>query len=192
MSLPLIFLVPSPLKLFKGSPIQPASLYHKTIFMKIEKNSVVSIDYTLTDSNGVIIDTSSGREPLTYLHGVGALIPGMETALQGKAAGEKFKITIAPEQAYGQRDESLLRVIAAEELKGVPDLKVGTQLQADTEAGVRVFTVIKIEGDKVGIDGNHPLAGITLNFDLDVKEVREATSEEIDHGHVHGPDGHHH
>jgi len=148
--------------------------------MKIEKNSVVSIDYKLTDNNGVTIDTSEGRQPLTYLHGVGALIPGMENALTGKSVGEKFTVTIQPEDAYGQRDESLLRVIAAEELKGIPDLKVGTQLQADTEAGVKVFTVIKIEGDKVGIDGNHPLAGVTLNFDLDVKEVREATAEEIE------------
>ena len=160
--------------------------------MKIEKNSVVSIDYTLTDSKGVIIDTSEGRQPLTYLHGLGALIPGMENALSGKAAGEKFKITIAPEEGYGQRDESLLRVIGTEELKGIPDLKVGTQLQADTEAGVKVFTVIKIEGDKVGIDGNHPLAGVTLNFDLDVVEVRVATEEEIEHGHVHGLGGHEH
>ncbi len=160
--------------------------------MKIEKNSVVSIDYTLTDSNGVIIDTSDGRQPLTYLHGVGSLIPGMENALTGKTVGEKFKVTVEPEEAYGQRDESLLRVIAAEELKGIPDLKVGTQLQADTEAGPKVFTVIKIEGDKVGIDGNHPLAGVTLNFDLDVKEVREATAEEVEHKHVHGPGGHSH
>ncbi len=160
--------------------------------MKIEKNSVVSIDYKLTDEQGIVIDTSEGRQPLTYLHGVGALIPGMENALTGKAVGEKFTVTIQPEEAYGQRDESLLRVIAAEELKDIPDLRVGTQLQADTEAGVKVFTVIKIEGDKVGIDGNHPLAGVTLNFDLDVKEVREATAEEIEHKHVHGPGGHSH
>jgi len=160
--------------------------------MKIEKNSVVSIDYTLTDSKGVIIDTSEGRDPLTYLHGVGALIPGMETALEGKEKGEKFKVTVTPEEGYGQRDESLLRVIDKAELAEVPDLRVGTQLQADTEAGVKIFTVIKIEGEKVGIDGNHPLAGVTLNFDLDVKDVREATAEEIDHKHVHGAGGHHH
>lgn len=160
--------------------------------MKIEKNSVVSIDYTLTDDQGVIIDTSNGREPLTYLHGVGALIPGMENALMGKAAGDKFKITILPEEGYGQRDESLMRVVERAELAQIPDLKVGTQLQADTEAGVRVFTVIKVTDDKVGIDGNHPLAGVTLNFDLDVKNVRAATAEEIDHKHVHGPGGHHH
>ena len=133
------------------------------------------------------------REPLVYLHGVKAIIPGMEKALDGRSAGDKFKTTLAPEEAYGQRDEALLHRVPLTDLKHIEGLQEGAQIQAESEGGgTAIYTVILIEDGEVTLDGNHPLAGLTLNFDLDVKSVRAANDEEIEHGHVHGPGGHHH
>lgn len=161
--------------------------------MIIQKNCVVAFDYTLTDNEGTVIDTSLNREPLVYLHGVKAIIPGMEKALDGRSAGDKFKTTLAPEDAYGQRDEALMHRIPHAELKHIEGLQEGSQIQAESEGGGRtIYSVILIKDGEVTLDGNHPLAGITLNFDMDVKSVRAASDEEIEHGHVHGPGGHHH
>jgi len=160
--------------------------------MKIEKNKVVTIDYTLTDNDGKVIDSSQGREPLTYLHGTGALIPGLENELEGKGAGDKLKVAIKPENGYGVRNEALLQQIPRSNFGHVEDLQVGMQFQANTEQGAVLITIITVEEETVTVDGNHPLAGVELNFDVEIKEVRAASEEEISHGHVHGPGGHHH
>jgi FKBP-type peptidyl-prolyl cis-trans isomerase SlyD len=160
--------------------------------MQIEKNAVVTIDYTLTDGSGKVIDTSKGKQPLAYLHGGGNLIPGLERALEGKKAGENLKVTIAPEDAYGMRDEKLVQVVPNSAFQGVPELKVGMQFRSQSPQGSTVVTITKLEGDNVTVDANHPLAGLALSFDVDVKDIRQATKEELEHGHVHGPGGHHH
>jgi FKBP-type peptidyl-prolyl cis-trans isomerase SlyD len=160
--------------------------------MIIQKNCVVTVDYTLTDSEGIVIDSSLSHEPMVYLHGTGSLLPGMEHSLEGKAAGDKFKISLTPENAFGLRDEALVHRVPMDELVHIEGLKEGSQIQAESEAGDQLFTVILIEDHEVTLDGNHPLAGQTLNFDLDVKAVRAATAEEIAHRHVHGAGGHHH
>ena len=147
--------------------------------MQIENNKVVRIEYTLRDEQGQVLDTSDGGEPLGYIHGVGNLIPGLEAALDGKAPGEELSVAIPPEQAYGQKDAALVQPIAREMFGEVPELKVGMQFQAQSPAGPRVVTIVGIEGDTVTVDGNHPLAGMTLNFDVKVVDIRDATEEEL-------------
>ncbi len=160
--------------------------------MKIAKNKVVSIDYVLTDAKGEVLDKSSKGRPLAYIQGAGNIIPGLAKAREGTGAGDSFKAQIPHKEAYGERDDELLQVIPKSDFGGISDLKVGMELEAESEDGVRIITVIKIEGDQVTVDGNHPLAGVDLTFDVNVVEVRDATSEELSHGHVHGPGGHHH
>ncbi len=160
--------------------------------MQVGKNSVVAIDYTLTGPDGAVIDTSKGREPLPYLHGAGNIIAGLERALEGKVKGDSLKVTIAPVDAYGEKDLQQVQVVPKTSFQGVPDIKEGMQFRAQGPNGMQVVTVTKIEGDKVTVDGNHPLAGITLTFDVEIKDVREASKEELEHGHVHEPGGHHH
>ena len=160
--------------------------------MQIAKDKVVSFDYTLTDPSGEVIDTSQGGEPLAYLHGGGNIIPGLENALDGKAPGDKFQVSIPPEQAYGQRDEALLQVYTRDVLKGVDEVEVGMQFQAETNRGMQILTVMAVDGDNVTLDANHPLAGVTLNFDVTIVDVRDATGEELAHGHVHDDHEHTH
>ncbi len=161
--------------------------------MQIGKNKVVSIEYTLRDPKGVVIDTSEGRGPLSYIHGVGNLIPGLESALEGRSvSAEKIAVKVSPEDGYGVREESLVSVIDKSAFQDSPTVEVGMQFHATDESGVRVITITKIEGDQVTIDANHPLAGIALAFDVVIREIREATAEELSHGHVHGPGGHDH
>ncbi|MGN6370376.1 MAG: FKBP-type peptidyl-prolyl cis-trans isomerase [Phycisphaerae bacterium] len=161
--------------------------------MQIEKNAVVTIDYTLTGPDGAMIDSSVGKQPLPYLHGAGNLIPGLEKALEGKQAGDQLKVTIPPEEAYGARDESLIQSVPKAAFQGVPDVKPGMQFRSQSQQGVQtVVTVTKVEGDTVTVDANHALAGVPLTFDVTVKDVRKASQEEVAHGHVHGPGGHHH
>jgi len=160
--------------------------------MQIKKDAVVSIHYTLTDNEGEILDTSEGQEPLAYLHGRGNLIPGLEKELEGKKEGDKLNVTIPPEDAYGIRDEQLVRKVSRSSFKEIQDLQPGMQFQSQSEKGLEIFTVTKIEGEDVTIDGNHALADATLTFDVEVTEIREATEEELAHGHVHGAGGHHH
>ncbi len=162
--------------------------------MQVAKNAVVTIDYTLTNDAGHVIDTSKGegRHPLPYIHGMGGLIPGLEKALEGKNPGDTFNVTIAPEEAYGPRDEKLVSSVPKSAF-GNSLITVGAQVRTQDKRGQgQVVTVTKIEAETVTIDGNHPLAGATLHFDVTVKDVREATEEELTHGHVHGPGGHHH
>jgi len=158
----------------------------------IEKNRVVSFNYTLRDEQGTVIDSSSGRGPLSYLHGKGNIIPGLEQALSGKAAGDALDVTVAPEQGYGVRDERLVQIVAKAKFGEVEGLAPGMQVRATGPQGPRMVTVVSVDRDFVTVDGNHPLAGRTLHFSLEVAEVRKATHEEISHGHVHGPGGHHH
>jgi FKBP-type peptidyl-prolyl cis-trans isomerase SlyD len=154
--------------------------------MQVAKNSVVAIDYKLTDDSGEVIDSSEGQEPLAYLHGAGNIIPGLEEALDGKVAGDQLQVAVPAEDGYGERSGELVQVIAREQFGDVEDLRVGMQFQVQTDEGYLVFTVVRVDGDAVTIDGNHPLAGRNLNFDVTVRDVREATDEELSHGHVHG------
>ncbi|NNC95299.1 MAG: peptidylprolyl isomerase [Chitinophagales bacterium] len=160
--------------------------------MKIGSERVVTLDYTLKNSEGVLIDTSKGREPLVYLHGVGSLIPGLENELSGKEKGANVNAVIQPEDAYGKKREDLFRTVSKAGFQGDEDVKEGMQVQLDTEHGPAYAMVSSIEGDEVTLDMNHPLADMTLHFDVDIVDVREATKEEIEHGHVHGPGGHQH
>ena len=160
--------------------------------MRIEKNTVVAFDYTLTDDTGQVLDTSEGREPLSYLHGTSGIIPGLERELDVKQAGDQFQVAIAPEDGYGHRNESLRQEVPRDRFDGVEDLQLGMQFQVESNAGPMMITVVNIAEDVVTVDGNHPLAGVNLNFKVEVQEVREATEEEIEHGHAHGPGGHSH
>ncbi|MEJ2054707.1 MAG: peptidylprolyl isomerase [Calditrichaceae bacterium] len=160
--------------------------------MEISENKVVSIHYTLKNDDGKVLDSSSGKNPFTYLHGNKNIISGLENALTGKKPGEKLNISIPPEKAYGVRDEALVQTIPKSVFQGIDKIEEGMQFQAKSDEGVQVVTVTNVEGDKITVDGNHALAGETLNFDVEVADVREATSEELEHGHVHGPDGEHH
>jgi len=160
--------------------------------MQITSGKVVLIDYTLTDDKKQTIDSSEGHEPLAYIHGNGQIIPGLEKALDGKVAGDALQVDISPEEGYGEHDSEKIIIIPRSQVEGVPDLKVGSQLQAGGGQGPQVVTVKKVTDDEVTLDGNHPLAGTHLHFDVTIREVRDATEEELSHGHVHGPGGHHH
>jgi FKBP-type peptidyl-prolyl cis-trans isomerase SlyD len=160
--------------------------------MIISNDKVVTIDYSLTDEEGELIDSSVGEEPLIYLHGHHGIIPGLEQALAGHRAGDKVEVSIPPEEGYGDWDEDLVEVVAKEDFDDPEDLEIGTQFETETDEGARLATVIDIEGEEVTVDLNHPLAGMTLNFDVTVLDVRDATAEELAHGHVHGEHGHEH
>jgi FKBP-type peptidyl-prolyl cis-trans isomerase SlyD len=160
--------------------------------MNIENNTVATIHYKLTGADGALIESSEGGEPLAYVHGVGNIIPGLETALTGRTAGDSFSVSIAPAAAYGERDGSLVQIVPGSLFAEAGGARVGLRFHAEDESGTRVFTVTGVDGDQVTVDGNHPLAGQTLNFEVTVVEVRAATDEELEHGHAHGPEGHGH
>jgi FKBP-type peptidyl-prolyl cis-trans isomerase SlyD len=160
--------------------------------MQIEHQKVVSIHYTLTNEAGQVLDSSENQEPLAYIHGHGNIIPGLENALVGLSKGEKLKVTVAPADGYGERDDSMVQAVPRSAFQGVDDIKPGMQFQAQSPEGIQLVTVVSVDGDEVTLDGNHPMAGITLIFDVEITDVRDATAEELDHGHVHGPGGHHH
>lgn len=157
--------------------------------MQITKERVAAIHYTLTDNDGKILDSSAGRDPLYYLHGAHNLIPGMEEGLEGKVKGDKFDIKVSPEKGYGLRDEAAVQQVPLSAF-GDNQVQVGMQFRAGNQ-GEFVVTVTEVAGENVTVDGNHPLAGVELNFNVEVMEVREATSDEIMHGHAHAP-GHSH
>ena len=167
--------------------------------MQVAKHKVVTIDYTLSDDDGETIDSSQGAEPLLYLHGEGNIIPGLERELEGKSVGDQIKVSISPADGYGEREEGLRQEVTRDHFNGIEDLEVGMQFRAPTdseddseEEQFIVVTVVEIGDDTVTVDGNHELAGVRLHFDVTVREVREATSEEITHGHAHGAGGHEH
>lgn len=159
--------------------------------MKIEKDKVVSIDYTLTDAESEVIDSSEGGAPLAYLHGNGNLVPGLEKALEGKTTGDSVQVSIPPEEGYGLRDERKMGEVPRSAFAGVPDVQPGMQFQARGPNGTELVTVVAVGNDTVVVDGNHPLAGETLNFDVTVRDVRDATAQELEHGHAHGAGGVH-
>jgi FKBP-type peptidyl-prolyl cis-trans isomerase SlyD len=160
--------------------------------VSIETNHVVSIHYTLKGDAGEVIDSSAGGEPLAYLHGHGNLVPGLERELTGKNAGDKLQVKVSPADGYGEYDTQLVQRVPRRTLKGVGNVRVGMRLHAQTDHGPKPVTVTQITGDMVTLDGNHPLAGKNLNFDVEIAAVRAATEEELSHGHVHGVGGHHH
>jgi FKBP-type peptidyl-prolyl cis-trans isomerase SlyD len=164
----------------------------KNEIMIIANESVVSLEYTLKNDAGETLDTSDGREPLVYLHGVGALIPGLENELAGKSADTKLEVVITPDNAYGTRRDELVRVVPKAGFQGEEELTIGMRVQLDTEHGPAIAEVTKVEAEEVTLDLNHPLADMTLHFDVEIKSVRAASKEEIEHGHVHGEGGHHH
>jgi len=151
------------------------------------------MDYTLTDSDGNVLDTSENHGPISYIQGTGNIIPGLETALDGKSEGDKVSVTVEPQDAYGERDEDRVINLKRDQFTGVEKVEPGMQFQATVNNEQQILTVTDIEGDAVTVDANHPLAGMELNFDVEIRNVREATPEELDHGHVHdGDHGHDH
>jgi FKBP-type peptidyl-prolyl cis-trans isomerase SlyD len=160
--------------------------------MQIAKDAVVTIHYTLKNDAGETLDSSAGGEPLAYLQGNGNLIPGLESALEGKQVGDKLSVKVSPSEGYGEFDKSLVQQVPRRSFKGIGNVQVGMQFQVQSDGGARAVTVTKVVGDMVTVDGNHPLAGQNLNFEVEITDVRTATEEELSHGHVHGPGGHHH
>ena len=161
--------------------------------MLIARNKVVRIDYTLTSDSNEVIDSSAGGEPLVYLHGARNIIAGLENALEGKQAGESLGVRIEPAEAYGERDDRLVQLVPREMFEGSLEIQVGMQFHsADPEGNVTMVTVTQVTDDTITVDANHPLAGMPLTFAVTVVEVRDATPEELEHGHVHGAGGHHH
>ena len=160
--------------------------------MQIADRTVASFHYTLTDDAGQVIDSSSGSEPLSYLHGVGNIVPGLEKELAGRVAGDTLQVVVSPEEGYGMPNPMLVQVVPKMAFQGVDQLEIGMAFQAQTPQGPMSVAITGIDGDMVTVDGNHPLAGKTLHFAVKVTDVREATVEECVHGHVHGAGGHHH
>ena len=160
--------------------------------MEIAADRVVLIHYTLKDDNGAVIDSSAGGEPLAYIQGHGNLVAGLEKALEGKQDGNTVAVSVPPAEGYGKYDAALIQRVPKRSMQGSGEIKKGMQFQARTDDGMRLFTVTAVVGDMVTLDGNHPLADKTLHFDVEVVSVRDATSEELEHGHVHGVGGHHH
>jgi FKBP-type peptidyl-prolyl cis-trans isomerase SlyD len=160
--------------------------------MPIAQDDVVTIHYTLTDDAAKVLDSSSGREPLAYLHGHGNIIPGLERALAGHDVGERLTVRVSAAEGYGEYDRALVQRVPRRALKGIANLQVGMRLQAGTDHGHHPVTVTHIAGDMVTLDGNHPLAGQNLTFEVEITAVRAASEEELTHGHVHGDGGHHH
>lgn len=157
--------------------------------MNISKNSVVSFHYTLKNSEGNQLESSREGDAMTYLHGSGNIIKGLEKALEGKSAGDTFEVTVEPAEAYGERQKANIQRISAKHFRDTKSLKPGQVLGLQTKQGPVQVTVVKVGRFNVDVDANHPLAGQSLTFDVEVTEVREATAEEKDHGHVHGLGG---
>ena len=161
--------------------------------MLIAQDKVVLIHYTLKNDAGEVLDSSSGGDPLAYIHGQGNLIRGLEKALEGKQAGDKLKVDVAPAEGYGERDPSLTQRVPMRAFGNASNVKKGMQFQSRNSQGqTQVVTVLAIQGDMVTVDANHKLAGENLHFDVEITDVRDASEEEMAHGHVHGPGGHHH
>lgn len=161
--------------------------------MTITENSAVSFHYTLTDEQGQEIDSSAGQDPLAYLHGAGNIIPGLEKALEGKSIGDQLNVEVSAEEGYGPVQHELIQDVPRSSFQGVESIEVGMQFEAQTGQGGSVpVTVTAVTDETVTVDGNHPLAGKNLNFDVTIADIREASAEELEHGHIHGPGGHNH
>jgi FKBP-type peptidyl-prolyl cis-trans isomerase SlyD len=160
--------------------------------MKTASGMVVTMHYTLTDDAGTVLDSSEGREPLAYLHGHGNIIPGLEKALEGSEPGFKSSVTVPPGEGYGEKNPEAVFEAPREHFPPEMELAPGNQVYAEGPRGPVTFTIVDTSDSGVVLDANHPLAGQTLHFDVEVVEVREATQEELEHGHVHGEGGHEH
>lgn len=152
-------------------------------------NKVVILHYAVSDSDDTLIDSSYDHSPLSVIQGSHYLIPGLEAALVGHKAGDKFEVSVSAENAYGQREDGFVQTVPKDMFGGIEDLEVGSQLRATTDEGEQTVIVIDVQDDAITVDGNHPLAGIDLKFDVEILEVRDATAEELAHGHVHSEDG---
>ena len=160
--------------------------------MNVAKNVVVSIAYQVRTQDGVLVDEAPTNQPLEYLQGHNNLVIGLEKALEGKAVGDKFEVRVQPEEGYGEYNESMVQHVPKEVFQGVDELQVGMRFLADTDIGPVPVVITEVDGDEVVVDGNHMLAGQELHFTVEVVGTREATLEEIAHGHVHGAHDHHH
>ena len=160
--------------------------------MVVANDKVVAIDYTLKDSDGQVLDQSDDGQPLCYLHGAGMIIEGLESALEGKVTVDALQVIVEPPDGYGNYDEGLRQQVPANVFADIEDLAVGMQFRVNADDDFVVVTVVDVNDDEVTVDGNHQLAGVTLHFDVKVREIRDATEEEIEHGHLHGPGGHEH
>jgi len=159
--------------------------------MKIEKDRVVRFHYTVAEQGQEPVESSQGRDPLAILYGHGNIIPGLEKAMDGREAGETFSVDVPAAEAYGEKREGLTQRVPKKHF-GEQRLQPGMQVVLNTNFGPRAVTIEKVGMSVVDVDLNHPMAGKDLHFDIDVVEVREATAEELEHGHVHGDGGHHH
>ena len=161
--------------------------------MTIAENKVVTLEFTVKNAEtGDLIESSKDGEPLVYLHGFNNLVPGLESELNGKVVGDSYEVTVSPEEGYGVRDESLVQQVPMEAFQGIDNVQVGMAFTADGAEGPVVVEVTAVEDDLVTVDANHPLASIPLALSGEVKEIRDASAEEIEHGHVHGEGGHQH
>lgn len=160
--------------------------------MQVADNTVVSFHYNLSDARGEAIESSRDKEPMAYLHGAGNIIPGLEQAMVGHEAGDEFEVTVPPAEAYGERSEDNIQRVPIKHLEGAGQLKPGQRLMLQTQQGPVQVTVAKVGRFNVDLDTNHPLAGETLTFAVEITDVRAATETEVKHGHVHDGDDHHH
>lgn len=160
--------------------------------MSIKDNSVVQFNYTLRDEQGEVLESNEGLDPIAYLHGHDNMMPGVENALVGKEVGTKFSVTLPASETYGERNEEAEQRVSVKHLQGAKVWKAGMRALINTDQGQRQVTIIKMGKFMATVDVNHPLAGRELTFDLEVADVRDATSEEIAHGHAHGKGGHQH
>jgi FKBP-type peptidyl-prolyl cis-trans isomerase SlyD len=153
--------------------------------MRVSQNKVITIDYTLKNAQGEVLDTSEGQEPLVYLHGAENIVVGLEKALDGKKVGDELSATVSPEEGYGVRNEELVGAVPREMFESDMDIEVGMGFQAETDQGVQMVTVVAVSDKEVTVDGNHPLAGESLHFDVKVIAIRDASADELEHGHIH-------
>jgi len=160
--------------------------------MKIASRCVASFHYTLHDDDGLLLDASGAERPLAYLHGFGSLIDGLERALEGLGAGDVRDVSIEAAEAYGEHEAELVQEVPRDLFPDPDAIIPGMSFEGETDDGPQTVRVIAVNGDTVTIDANHPLAGQRLNFHVEVVDVRAATQEELEHGHVHGPGGQHH
>ncbi|WP_448211944.1 FKBP-type peptidyl-prolyl cis-trans isomerase [Colwellia sp. MEBiC06753] len=157
--------------------------------MKISNNVVVKLHYAVSDSEGTLIDSSYDHQPLAIIQGTGYLIPGLEKALEGRAKGDSFEVNVEAAEAYGERHDGFVQSVPKAMFEGIEELHVGSQLRATTDEGEQTVIVIDVTDDEITVDGNHPLAGLDLHFEVEILDVRAATEDELAHGHVHGEGG---
>ncbi len=160
--------------------------------MQVTKDSVVYFHYTLSGDDGKKFESSHDSNPMTFIHGHGNILPALESEFEGKEEGDQFQVTLSPEQAYGVRNEESKQRIPIKHLANKKNLRAGMAAKVNTEKGMRDVTIVKVGKFNVDVDTNHPLAGLTLTFDVSIESIREAEAEELSHGHVHGVGGHQH